>query len=150
MSRKIIHLTERFTTHTSQWYGCSPLWMHSCTLKIPLWLNDLLHTSQWYRHFPLWMCWCVFRLHLNLNDLLHTSQWYDALHYGFAAISSDQTYKWMTYYTHHSGTDTLHCECAEAASDDAFYGMTYYINHSETDDHHYLCLDVPKKRTCKD
>jgi hypothetical protein len=62
------------TLHTSQLYGCFPLFICWCVFKTPILLNDFLHTSHWYGCSPISMCWCVLRLPLLLNNLLHTTQ----------------------------------------------------------------------------
>jgi hypothetical protein len=56
--------------HTSQWYGCSPVYTNRCVFRWLLPVSEWLLTNV----TVIWMfttvyCWWLFRLHLLLNDL---------------------------------------------------------------------------------
>jgi hypothetical protein len=72
-------------------------------------MNTLLHTLQEYAWSPVCMCWCLFKALLLGNELLQTWQTNGSTHYVTADAFSNDSYLYVTSYTHHSDMDVLHC-----------------------------------------
>ena len=67
-------LCENLCPQTSQAYGFTPVWMRTCSVKLPFVLKDFPQTTHLWVFSPVWVSLCCFNWLLWAKDLPHTSQ----------------------------------------------------------------------------
>jgi len=147
MSYQII-LIMNDTLHTSQLYGCFPVFIYWCVFKTLILLNDFLHTSHWYGRSPS-ICWCL-KITLLIKQLptYNTGQWKFS-NYAPIYVFKYPTVEQLNTHTSHLNGFSPFCMfwCLYRTLHDI---MTSYAHHSEMNapQHsdvfalHYVYLDT--------